>query len=91
MEQSITESRLREIIREELVREKVVDVEPYENTLAKVTGTYYDASKEVSVEVRQKDGQPVIYTFSGRGQVLSKAKLGKREAQEIGKALLSLS
>jgi hypothetical protein len=78
----LTEGRLRRIIREE-----IIDVEPYEDTLAKVTGNYYGSSSEVSVEVRLKNGQPVIYTFNNRGKTLSKVELGRKEAQKIANAL----
>jgi len=80
---NMKESKLRSIIREELVREKVVDVEPYDGVSPKVTGTY--GSSEVSVEVRRKGA--AILTYNDRGKLLSKAKLGREEAQEIANAL----
>lgn len=78
----MTESRLRQIIREE-----IADVEPYDDVRAKVHGQSPTSSEEHSVEVRVgEDGLPILYVFA-KGRPISKTKLGRREAQEIAKAL----
>jgi hypothetical protein len=80
----LTESQIRQIVREELIREKVADVEPYDDVLAKVTGQNpKGGSEEYSVEVH-RGSTLLIY---GKGRLRARVKLGRKEAQEIAKAL----
>ena len=72
----MSEQKLREII-----REKIKDVEPYDDVLASVTD---DQGTTVTVE---KADQGLKLLIRAKGRVRARAILGRKEAQEIANAL----